>query len=632
MAPNELGRVRWTQGSIVFQGAQHALDPVIRVGDQIVEAILTHGSPTRKRRRTPRPASCWSWWGCRPAEPNDFPHEFSGGQKQRVMIAMALACEPKLVIADEPTTALDVMVQAQVLRLLTDLQRDLGLSMLFITHDLSVLAQVSDRLAVMYAGRIVEDGPAADVFADPRHPYTQALAGAFPTIGDDRRTSSRRRGWTAIRRTRGSCRPGARSIRGARERSSRVPRDRSPAAVRRADRLASCLLVEPEPVASIGATAVSDVAQTPTASDRPSTASRCLQVQDLHVTFASRDRLVQRRRTRRSARAVDGVNLSTRPRARSWRSRANPAAARPRWLARSWGSSSRTEAGSCSRASRSASDLKAYRRQVQMVYQDPTGALNPRQTVYDAVAEGLRIHKVPGRRGRARRPARSRAPGLRPAGPVLPPIPARALGRSAPARGDRRCPGAGAAVDRGRRARVEPRCVGARRDPPAPAEAARRVDGISVLIVTHDLGLAWTVADRVAVMYLGRIVEVGPTKQVLTASAPSLHEGAARRRAGRARRASGRCSRASPPTRRGSRAAVGSIRDVPRWPTGEAATAGVERCVRRARILDARRHRPTSTTWRPATWRSGRSGRPRRIGDDGRHPSAPRSRAPRSRA
>jgi peptide/nickel transport system ATP-binding protein len=101
------------------------------------------------------------------------------------MIAMALACSPSLVIADEPTTALDVMVQAQVLKLLKTLQADLGLAMLFITHDLSVLAEVSDRLAIMYAGRIVEEGPAAPVFTDPKHPYTRALAGSFPAIGDD---------------------------------------------------------------------------------------------------------------------------------------------------------------------------------------------------------------------------------------------------------------------------------------------------------------------------------------------------------------------------------------------------------------------------------------------------------------
>ncbi|HSJ51576.1 MAG TPA: ABC transporter ATP-binding protein, partial [Actinomycetota bacterium] len=116
----------------------------------------------------------------------DYPHELSGGQKQRVMIAMALACGPTLVIADEPTTALDVMVQAQVLALLSGLQRELGLAMLFITHDLSVLVEVSDRLAIMYAGLVVEEGAARHVFESPQHPYTKALAAAFPTIGDAR--------------------------------------------------------------------------------------------------------------------------------------------------------------------------------------------------------------------------------------------------------------------------------------------------------------------------------------------------------------------------------------------------------------------------------------------------------------
>jgi peptide/nickel transport system ATP-binding protein len=185
MAPRDLGTVRWTEGSIVFQGAQHALDPVIRVGDQIVEAIVAHQQAGRKQAGI-RAGELLEQVGLPARRGRDFPHEFSGGQKQRVMIAMALACGPDLVIADEPTTALDVMVQAQVLRLLWELQHDLGLSMLFITHDLSVLTEVSDRLAIMYAGRIVEEGPARQVFSAPRHPYTRALAGAFPTIGDDR--------------------------------------------------------------------------------------------------------------------------------------------------------------------------------------------------------------------------------------------------------------------------------------------------------------------------------------------------------------------------------------------------------------------------------------------------------------
>ena len=184
MSPQELGAVRWTQGAIIFQGAQHALDPVIKIGDQIAEAIIAHQLAGR-REAAVRAGAMLERVGIPPRRANDFPHEFSGGQKQRVMIAMALACSPDLVIADEPTTALDVMVQAQVLRLLKELQRDLGLSMLFITHDLSVLAEVSDRLAVMYAGRIVEEGPAMEVFSEPKHPYTRALAGAFPVIGDE---------------------------------------------------------------------------------------------------------------------------------------------------------------------------------------------------------------------------------------------------------------------------------------------------------------------------------------------------------------------------------------------------------------------------------------------------------------
>lgn len=184
MTPRELGAVRWTQESIIFQGAQHALDPVIRVGDQIEEAILAHAMASR-REASKRAAGLLERVGLPARRATDFPHEFSGGQKQRVMIAMALACEPQLVIADEPTTALDVMVQAQVLRVLTSLQHELGLSMLFITHDLSVLVDVADRMAVMYAGRIVEHGPAAQIWADPAHPYTRALAGAFPRIGDE---------------------------------------------------------------------------------------------------------------------------------------------------------------------------------------------------------------------------------------------------------------------------------------------------------------------------------------------------------------------------------------------------------------------------------------------------------------
>ena len=185
MKPGRLRAVRWTGASIVFQGAMHALNPVKRIGDQIAEAITVHQQAGEKEARV-RVGSLMEQVGLPTRRMQDYPHELSGGQKQRVMIAMALACSPSLVIADEPTTALDVMVQAQVLRLMKELQRDLGLSMLFITHDLSVLVETSDQLAIMYAGKIVEEGPAETVFHSPQHPYTEALSAAFPEIGDQR--------------------------------------------------------------------------------------------------------------------------------------------------------------------------------------------------------------------------------------------------------------------------------------------------------------------------------------------------------------------------------------------------------------------------------------------------------------
>jgi peptide/nickel transport system ATP-binding protein len=185
LRPGSLRAVRWTGASIIFQGALHALNPVRRIGEQIVEAITVHKLAGEREGRV-RAAELLEQVGLPVRRIDDYPHELSGGQKQRVMIAMALACNPALVIADEPTTALDVMVQAQVLQLLKGLQRELGLAMLFITHDLSVLVEVADRIAIMYAGRIVEEGPAGDVFHQPAHPYTSALANAFPEIGDAR--------------------------------------------------------------------------------------------------------------------------------------------------------------------------------------------------------------------------------------------------------------------------------------------------------------------------------------------------------------------------------------------------------------------------------------------------------------
>jgi peptide/nickel transport system ATP-binding protein len=178
--------VRWTEISLVFQGAIGALDPVQRVSRQIGDAIRLHDPAADRTAVRERVRELLERVGISGERAGHYPHEFSGGMRQRVMIALALACNPDVIIADEPTTALDVMTQAQVLALLEELRRDLGLALLLITHDLAVIAETCERVAVMYAGGIVETGPTDAVFAVPQHPYTQRLLGAFPLVGSDR--------------------------------------------------------------------------------------------------------------------------------------------------------------------------------------------------------------------------------------------------------------------------------------------------------------------------------------------------------------------------------------------------------------------------------------------------------------
>jgi peptide/nickel transport system ATP-binding protein len=179
-----LRTLRWAGASMVFQGALHSLNPVQRIGAQIAEPIVLHQPDLTPARVNALVGELLEQVGLPPVRARAYPHQLSGGQKQRVMIAMALACSPRLIVADEPTTALDVMVQAQVLRVLQGLVRELDVGLLMISHDLSVLADLCDRIAVMYAGRVVEQGPADLVFSDPLHPYAGALSASFPRIGD----------------------------------------------------------------------------------------------------------------------------------------------------------------------------------------------------------------------------------------------------------------------------------------------------------------------------------------------------------------------------------------------------------------------------------------------------------------
>jgi len=178
--------VRWKRISMVPQAAMNALNPVFTVKDQIIEAILAHEDVSEKEAEA-RTVELLKRVGIDPSRAGNYPHEFSGGMKQRAMIAMALACNPEIVIADEPTTALDVIVQAQVLKVIKTLQRELGLSMILISHDLSVVAETCDRTIIMYAGNIVENTSTAEMFRHPLHPYSIGLIGAFPKLTGERK-------------------------------------------------------------------------------------------------------------------------------------------------------------------------------------------------------------------------------------------------------------------------------------------------------------------------------------------------------------------------------------------------------------------------------------------------------------
>ncbi len=439
-----LRAVRWAEASVVFQGAMHALNPVRKIGAQIAEPLRLHppsGKALTDAQVDARVAELLTQVDLPPSRAGAYPHELSGGQKQRVMIAMALACSPRLIIADEPTTALDVIVQAQVLALLTRLVAEQRIGLIMISHDLSVLAATCDRIAVMYDGQVVEEGPSAEVMGAPRHEHTRALAAAFPTVGD----------------------PVSRF----------APATSTPLPPEPPDRVAG------EPL---------------------------LAAENLRVSF--------RDRTGKRIDAVNGVDLTV---ARDEIvALVGQSGSGKTTLARTLLGLQKPDSGVVRYAGNpmpsGGAGLKAYRRQVQLVLQDPTSALNPAHTVYEAVAEGPRIHQLADERAVVHRALE--AAELRPAEKYTDRLPHQLSG------GQRqRVVIAGALA-------LEPSVVVAD-EPVASLDASvrgeilglllrlRRELGLAALVITHDLGLAWNIADRVAVMYRGELVETGTVEQVL---------------------------------------------------------------------------------------------------------------------
>ena len=523
-------RLRGGKVGMIFQEPATSLNPVMRVGDQIVEAIETH---TALRGAAAR-AKAVEWLGrVGIPEPerriDDYPFRMSGGQKQRVMIAIALAAKPAFLVADEPTTALDVAIQAQILDLLKQLQREQGMGLLLITHDLAVVSGMAQRVALMYAGQIVEVATAAEFFSEPNHPYARLLLQSLP--------GAHKRGEVLAAIT-GTVPPLSQTFTGCRfaprcDRAFDRCRDEAPellppdgdlplgatgAAPQRAVR---CWLHVASSGIAAGAAAESTArssAELPSAAASPAVSDLLLDVQNLSVKFPIRTGLLQR--TTSHAVAVSGVSLQIR-RGETY-ALVGESGCGKTTLGKAIVQLLRGQALIEGRALLDGQDLfslrgdalRLARRSVQMIFQDPYASLNPRMRVLDVLEEGLLglrpeldaaarrelLESLVDRVG-LRREALQRYPHEFSGGQRQRIAIARALA-------------------------VEPKLIVC--DEPTSAldvsvqaqilnllTELQREFGLSYLFITHHLGVVEYIADRVAVMHQGRIVESGPTAALL---------------------------------------------------------------------------------------------------------------------
>jgi peptide/nickel transport system ATP-binding protein len=561
----QMRRVRWNGMSMVFQGAMNALNPVRTVESQIVEVLLLHGFEKQTRVARNRAGELLEMVGIPAGRGRDYPHQYSGGMRQRAVIAMALACMPRVLIADEPTTALDVMIQAQILELLEQLQRDLNLALVVVTHDLGMVAEVCDDVLVMYGGMVAEYASSDEIFNNPQHPYTQRLLQAFPDVEDP---------GSALASIPGNpprlddLPPGCRFEPRCQCRLEICATAPPPLVEVGPGHWAACYLVETGGKvgerSSPGSLSIQTAGppapsgpdrQVPSPggggdSPRPSNgASPILRVEELYKHFPlSRgvtDALA--RRPRRFVRAVDGVSFSMRKgeilalvgESGSGKTTVGmnvlglQLPTRGRVLFEGYdvaqwahGRGPSLEDSSREAPADSGPDLASLsqrrrimvlRERAQMIFQDPYESLNPRQTVFDIVSEPLRIHRLEASReeGEKRVRVALETCGLAPAEHFWMRRPAELSG------GQRqRVVIAGALV-------LEPDLLVAD-EPVSMLDVSIRAEilgllhtireerVITILYTTHDLATAGYFTDRMAVMYLGRIVELGPTVQVLS--------------------------------------------------------------------------------------------------------------------
>ena len=403
--------IRGKDIAMVFQGAMNAWNPVYPVGDQIVEAILVHEPQLRRSEARARVAALYSTVGLRADCLDDFPHEYSGGMKQRAVIAMALAANPKLVIADEPTTALDVIVQHEILRELKHLRRDRDFSIVYISHDVAVVAELVDVVAVMYAGRIVEIGPVASIFARPAHPYTAALLAASPSLHGSRRAIHGLAGAPpSLVDPPAGCRFAERCRYATEHCSAALP----PLAAQRDGLATACW--HPLP-GERGAATDESPRMADSAAER--TSPPIVRFERAQKVFGARGGFL--RRAGQGVRAVDDVTLDI-VRGEALGLVGGSGSGKTTLgrlllgLGEPTGGSIRLDLDGTSLAL-DQFGRREFRRHVQMIFQDPYESLNPRMTIGAIVAEPLEVLRIESSAGRAGRVARMlERVGLQPAG------------------------------------------------------------------------------------------------------------------------------------------------------------------------------------------------------------------------
>ncbi len=509
-SPEQMRRVRGNEIAMIFQEPMSSLNPVLRVGEQIAENVRLHlGFPRKQawtravemldRVRIPDAAH----------RAADYPHVLSGGTRQRVMIAMALACQPSLLIADEPTTSLDVTVQAQILDLLRDLQAELGMSMLLITHDLGVVADICDRVSVMYAGQVVEQGPWSELFRSPQHPYTEGLLKSMP-----QRDSPRGGRLGVIAGQVPNPLSWGEGCRFADRCDYRFEQcAQTPPLFDVDQQRSACWLCEHgrRTPKEAGFQTLTTPAPTPTS--RPKDPQTLLKVENLETHIAVRRGIL--RRVVGSVKAVDGVDLEIRE-GESF-GLVGESGCGKSTLGRSILRLIEPTSGHVTFAGTQLGDLprrqlRLLRSQMQLIFQDPMSSLNPRLPVEELVGEGLIVHGItdPARRKQMVTDTLVRV-GLRP----------EHLRRYAHefSGGQRQRIGIARALV------LSPRLIIA--DEPVSAldvsvqsqvlnllADLQREFGLTYIFIAHNLSVINHISDRVAVMYLGRIVELAETSDL----------------------------------------------------------------------------------------------------------------------